>query len=552
MRTATPDQRHQGILMQFPSPPLAGPVLSRRRLLTASAVTVAGAALGGCTGATSSLSPAAPSTSALPPANLQRAILAAEELRLRSGKTRSYTLMPRRTQIDLGGVVVSTLAYGDSVPGTPIRASVGDELSLTVKNMLADPTSLHSHGVAMRNDMDGVEPASRNIAAGGSFTYSYLVPHSGTFWVHPHVGIQTDYGLYAPIVFDDPKEKANYDTEWIVVLDDWIDGTGTNPKQVLADLQSAGHSMVSGGTAAATSGGMPGMTMGDSSSGGASSSMAMGGMGVGQSALLGGDAGDVKYPYYLINGRIPGAPTTFAAKPGQRVRIRIINAGADTAFRVALAGHQMTITHTDGFPVTPQKVDALLIGMAERYDVIVTLKDGVFPLVALAEGKNNLARALIRTGAGEAPPATLQPTELQGHLVQVPSLVGSPAAALPSGSPDIQLIAKLGGAMAPYRWTINDRTYEQTIPLQLREGQRGRLTLANNTDMWHPMHLHGHTFQVVRTDGQLGVRKDTIIVKPRTTMSVDLIADNPGVWMLHCHNGYHSEAGMMTRLQYTS
>ena len=130
------------------------------------------------------------------------------------------------------------------------------------------------------------------------------------------------------------------------------------------------------------------------------------------SDLLGGDAGDVIYPYYVINGRIPAAPTTFTAKPGQRIRIRIINAAADTAFRVALAGHKMTVTHTDGFPVVPTEVDALLLGMGERYDVIVTAGDGVFPLVASAEGKNAVARALLSTGAGSAPDAGFRPPEL--------------------------------------------------------------------------------------------------------------------------------------------
>ena len=140
-------------------------------------------------------------------------------------------------------------------------------------------------------------------------------------------------------------------------------------------------------------GGMPGM--------GGMSGMS----GVGRSELLGGDAGDVNYPYYLINGRIPAAPSTFTAKPGQRIRIRIINAGSDTAFRVALAGHSMTVTHTDGYPVVPTEVDAVLLGMGERYDVIVTAGDGVFPLVALAEGKNAVARALLSTGAGNPPDA---------------------------------------------------------------------------------------------------------------------------------------------------
>jgi FtsP/CotA-like multicopper oxidase with cupredoxin domain len=115
-----------------------------------------------------------------------------------------------------------------------------------------------------------------------------------------------------------------------------------------------------------------------------------------RSALLGGDAGDVRYPWYLINGRVRTAPRRFSARPGQRVRIRFINAAADTSFRVALGGHQMTVTHTDGYPVAPVRADALLIGMGERYDVQVTLYDGVFPLTALAEGKN-------ATGAGPGP-----------------------------------------------------------------------------------------------------------------------------------------------------
>jgi len=547
-----PHYRRWEHLSLTPKHPTQYPHESAR--LTSSVLTVASVALGGCT--VQAVSPAPSTSDVIPPAfDDRKSILAAEAHRPRSGKARAFTLTPQLTTIDLGGVLVKTLAYGSTIPGPLIRANIGDELSLTVKNMLTDPTSVHSHGVAMRNDMDGVAPASADIAAGAQFTYLYTVPHAGTYWAHPHVGIQTDYGLYAPIVFDDPNEKGAYDAEWIVVLDDWTDGVGKSPKQQLADLQSGNAGM--GGSAATptSAGAMPGMAMGGTTTSSTSSSTSsvptMGGMGVGRSALLGGDAGDVKYPHYLINGRIPSAPVAFAARAGQRVRIRIINAGADTAFRVALGGHSMTVTHADGYPVVPQQVDALLVGMAERYDVIVTVKDGVFPFVALAEGKSSLARGLIRTGAGQAPPARFQPTELQGRVGLAPSMRGDPATALPVGTPDTQLTATLGGAMLPYQWTINGRSYEQTVPLEIRQGQRARLTLTNDTDMWHPMHLHGHTFQLVRSDGQLGVRKDTVIVKPRTRMLVDLVADNPGVWMLHCHNGYHSESGMMTRLHYT-
>ena len=140
------------------------------------------------------------------------------------------------------------------------------------------------------------------------------------------------------------------------------------------------------------------------------------GSGVGSSALLGGDAGDVGYPHYLVNGRIPAAPTTFTAAPGQRLRIRIVNAAADTAFRVALAGHTLTVTHTDGFPVVPVEVDALLIGMGERYDVLVTAADGVFPLTALAEGKNAARARPAAHRCGPRPRSRVRPRELDRRV----------------------------------------------------------------------------------------------------------------------------------------
>ena len=178
-------------------------------------------------------------------------------------------------------------------------------------------------------------------------------------------------------------------------------------------------------------GGMPGM--------GGMSGMS----GVGRSELLGGDAGDVNYPYYLINGRIPAAPSTFSAKPGQRIRIRIINAGSDTAFRVAMAGHSMTVTHTDGYPIVPTEVDAVLLGMGERYDVIVTAGDGVFPLVALAEGKNAVARALLSTGAGSPPGAAFRPAELTRRVGTVDMFTATPQVTLGSAKPDASPAAVL-------------------------------------------------------------------------------------------------------------
>eukprot|EP01133_Synstelium_polycarpum_P023626 gene23626-28310_t len=156
----------------------------------------------------------------------------------------------------------------------------------------------------------------------------------------------------------------------------------------------------------------------------------------------------------------------------------------------------MSVTHTDGFPVVPTEVDALLLGMGERYDVIVTVKDGVFPLVAAAEGKNAQARTLLRTGSGAAPDASFLPRELAGR-----PKVSFCREAMAPVSISWQTS---GGDMMSYQWTINGRNYDQTEPLTVKEGDRARLTFTNMTMMWHPMHLHGHTFQVVKGDGGVG------------------------------------------------
>lgn len=427
-------------------------------------------------------------------------------------------IVAKPTTLDFGGRTIKTWAYGDDVPGPTIRTTAGDLLRVELSNDLPATTSIHWHGVAMRNDMDGVPHLTqRPIAAGASFIYEFTTPDPGTYFFHPHSGVQLDRGLYGVLVVDDPREPGEYDQEWIVVLDDWIDGTGQTPDEFLDDLTS------------------------------------MGGMGHGgmmdmeryRSPLLGG-AGDVDYPVYLINGRVPETPDTLRGKPGQRARVRIINAGSDTAFRVALGGHRLTVTHSDGFPVTPVMTDALVIGMGERYDVTVDLGDGVFPLIAAAEGKGGRAMALVRTGAGSPPVSDVALSELRRRVLMGTDLTASDSVRLRSRSVERRHDVVAAGAMMPYRWTINGEAFPDITPLKVSPGERVRLRLRNASTMFHPMHLHGHTFGLVSG----GARKDTVIVRPKQTVEVDMEADNPGQWALHCHNIYHAEAGMMTVLSY--
>jgi FtsP/CotA-like multicopper oxidase with cupredoxin domain len=292
-------------------------------------------------------------------------------------------------------------------------------------------------------------------------------------------------------------------------------------------------------------GGMPGMGhggMGGDGMGG----MGPGGMGEAMSSPLLGGAGDVVYPHYLVNGRVPASPASLRGKVGQRVRLRIVNAGSDTAFRVALGGHRLTVTHTDGFPVQPVEADALLVGMGERYDVRFTLQDGVFPLAASAEGKRGQGMAVVRTSGGRVPPATAQPAELDGQVVTATDLLVAPQARLAERAVERTHDLLLSGSMASYRWTLNGESFPDADPLEVRQGERLRLRFRNMSMMFHPMHVHGHTFAL---NGN-GVRKDTVIVRPMESLAVDLQADNPGQWATHCHNIYHAEAGMMTTLSY--
>ncbi|MES2094843.1 MAG: multicopper oxidase family protein [Actinomycetota bacterium] len=455
-----------------------------------------------------------------------RAVLDAEKARKGTGIVKNVTLRAAPTQIDLAGRTVNTWSFG-SVPSPVVRLSAGDTLRAQVQNDLPTATSVHWHGLALRNDMDGVPPVTQSaIAAGKDFTYDFIAPHPGTYWFHPHVGVQLDRGLYGALIIDDPKEPLSYDEEWVVILDDWLDGVTSTPDKILKEL--------SGGM---KGGGMDGMRMGN---------MLMGA----RSALLGGDAGDVFYPTYLVNGRPPEDPETYTSKPGTRVRIRLINAGSDTAFRVALGGHTLTITHSDGFPVVPADFDSVLIGMGERYDVVTTLRDGVFPFVASAEGKKSAGFALVRTGAGQAPAPDVTVEELTKRVGTASKLSSSPEVQLAARNTDRKISLTLTGSMMKYDWAINGRRFDGKNPLAsldtVRAGERVQLSFINKTTMWHPMHLHGHTYQ--HPDG--GPRKDTSIVLPGQTLRVAFDADNPGRWVAHCHNIYHAESGMMSVVAY--
>ena len=446
-------------------------------------------------------------------------------------------LLAAPATVDLGGRTVRTWTFNGELPGPELRLRVGEVLRARLENRLPAETTVHWHGIALDNRMDGVPGVTQPaVEPGQGFDYEFNVPDPGTYFYHPHVGLQIERGLYGPLVVEDPGEVVRYDREAVLMLDDWTHGIGPSPEAVLASLRRGGmhHTGQAGGHHGHN-----------------------GHHGAGEAATfdptspLGADAGDVRHPLYLVNGRSPRSPTVLKARPGERIRLRIVNTAADTAFRLAVGGHRLRVTHADGFPIRPVTGDALLIAMGERYDVQVELGDGVFPLVALAEGKDAQAFAVVRTSSGATPRAGVRPAELDRWVVTVADLYADSAVDLGRRPVSRTHRLVLDGNMETYRWTITGHAHLGAAPLAARQGERVRLVFENRSTMFHPMHLHGHTFQVRRAGEQRpGPRKDTVIVRPLERVTVEFEADNPGRWMLHCHNAYHQAGGMMTTLAY--
>lgn len=487
--------------------------LSRRRFLELSAGAVA-VVIGGCSSTSQQSNVASSRRTSITP-----------DLGRRPDVTASFRAAP--TEIDLAGRTLHTWAYDGKVPGDVLRASVGDLVEVTVANDLPEATSIHWHGLSIINEMDGVPGLTQgDIEPGDEFTYRFIVPDGGPYWLHPHHGLQLDRGLLAPLIVEDPADGIDADVEYVVMLDDWLDGADTTPEAELTTLTN--------------------MSMDE-----------MGSMTMATSPLLGGDAGDVTYAYHLINGRPIEDPLTLtpAPRPGDRVRLRIINGAGDTAYRFAVGGHSMTVTHADGFPVEPVDVDAILIGMGERYDVTIDVQSGAWPVVALAEGKGKRAAAVLRTtdATSTSTPDLAAPIpELDGTWLRYADLHATESATLdvPADGEIRRIPLRLTGGMMQYDWGINGVPYGRHEPIEVAANEWVSLRIENASTMWHPMHLHGHTPQVGTARG--GVRKDTINVLPSQSVEMVFQANNPGDWMIHCHNAYHLEAGMATVLSYTT
>lgn len=409
----------------------------------------------------------------------------------------------------------------------------GERFSVALENTLGEETSIHWHGMTPAPDLDGISETGYVAPLGAGETRAFdFVARPGTHWMHSHHGLQEQSLLTAPLIV---REDASADAQEVTLL--LNDFSFTSPEEILEGLTGM-SGMDHGNMGGMDHGNMGGMSMGDMSM-----MDMMGGM----------DLNDVEYDAFLANDRTLDDPEVVRTERNGRVRLRIINGAASTAFWIDLDGREARVVAVDGNPVVSVAGSRFPLAQGQRIDLMIEVAAGaVVPVFARREG--DVARTGIILAAPDATIEKYAGVAGEAEVAINLSLEEKLSAITPlaARSSDASHMVMLGGAMAPYSWTLNNRSWSEREKLQIAEGQRVSLGFMNHSMMAHPMHLHGHHFQVVGINGRRlsGAMRDTVLVPPMGTVVVEFDADNPGRWLYHCHNLYHMAAGMMSEVVY--
>jgi FtsP/CotA-like multicopper oxidase with cupredoxin domain len=442
----------------------------------------------------------------------------------------------------------------DGRPG--IRLAAGERFRVEFANETGTRTLVHWHGQLPPWTQDGFPwPQTPPITNGAVQSYDYA-PIPGTYWMHSHHDMQEQSLMTAPLIVHSAAELREDRQEVVLMLHDF---TFRTPQEVLADL--TGTSVAAAQAIAQKTEEAPAdksdanipkprvVEMAARVPGMAMPGMTMSGPGGMQMHM---DLNDVHYDAFLANDRTLADPQIVRVEPGGHIRLRVINGASSSQFWVDLGDLVGRVVATDGHPVHAVAGNRFPLAMAQRLDILIDLpRAGAFPILARLEGDSRQTGIVLATpgghipriadGARAAPPVD---QSLEARLMAVEPLV-------PRSADIVQTIV-LGGGMKPYAWSMNGEYWPQVSPLMLTKGQRVEIDLVNRTMMAHPIHLHGHAFQVIAIDGEpiRGAVRDTVLVMPMGRVRIAFDADNPGRWPLHCHNLYHAITGMMTEFRY--
>jgi len=499
-----------------------------------------------------------------------------------------FDLYVSKKLVTVNGKSSMATLINDSLPAPTLKMREGETVTIRVHNQMNESTSIHWHGLLVPFEMDGVPGISFDgIPANSTFTYTFKLKQSGTYWYHSHSGFQEQTGMLGAIVIE-PKGRERHPVaeDHVIVLSDW---THRDPHNLLKLLKQRADfdnyhlpdfkKLLSDIAATDLEAAYDKRKMWN------------------QMRMMPTDFTDLsgeKTFTYLMNGKTTAANWTQLVKAKQPVKLRFINASAQTIFDVRIPGLKMTVVATDGIDVAPVDVDDFRIGVAETYDVIVTPTQDAHTIFAQNIDRSGYVATTLATkkGARAAIPAMdqiewLTMADMMGVMgdkgykakhakteydfksdmrVDSPRMnLDDPGINLRNINRDVlnysqlrsideaifaeqrkptrEIELHLTGNMERYIWALDGVMFKDATPVNIKPNERVRITLVNDTMMNHPMHLHGMWSDLRTPSGDFQVRKHTIVVQPAQKISFDVTGEF-GRWAWHCHLLYHMEAGM--------
>lgn len=458
--------------------------------------------------------------------------------RMAFAQTAPLSLTAATRVLDIDGRAATVYGITNIAGGQGLILDPGQQFRVDLTNSLDVETIIHWHGQLPPNVQDGVPNLPQPLLKTGEVRSFDFAPNPGTHWMHSHVPVQEMSLLAAPLIVRTAEDVAADRQEVVMFLHDF---SFRPAAEVLAEITGgmAGHDMAAmGKPAAPKKDTMAGMDMSGMDMSGNMAGMAM-------------DLNDFNFDAYLANDRTLSDPEVVSVEAGGRIRLRVVNAAAATAFWIDTGAAPARLVAVDGHAIVPLPGNRFGMAMAQRLDIDIDLAGaGAFPVLALREGAREQTGIILASNGGEVKRIeSLAQAEAPAFDTDMAQELRLQAAnPLAARKVDRMQMIMLAGSMQPYVWTIDGQTWDSHIPIKAVSGERVELMFHNMSMMGHPMHLHGHVFQVVNINGRAvnGAMRDTIYVPPMAQVTVALDAGEAARWMLHCHHMPHLSTGMMT------
>lgn len=510
------------------------------------------------------------------------------------GDTTVYHLNINKTKVNLAGKKVNAMSINGSIPGPTLKFKEGGFAVIYVRNNMDVETSVHWHGLLVPNYYDGVPYLTTPpIRPGHTEKYEFPLKQSGTYWYHGHTGLQEQIGVYGSIIIEPKEKKIAYDKDLVLVFSDW---TNEKPSSVLKTLKRGSNWYnIKKGTSTPLNEVLKRRAFSAQ-------------LKFWKQRMESAGIADIYYPAFLVNGKPVQNYTDF--KPGEKVRLRIINAGASTSFWLTFGGDTPTLVSADGKNIVPVKRNKTFIAIAETYDFIVTIpENGRIEIRATSQDGTGKTSAFLGTGKKLVALDVPKPDkiEMMKKIAKMDMKMGAPALVFNSRKSDpykmmkkygmkmsssknkkmagMDMIMKrtsknlfskynydylkspnktsfskdipvknillnLTGNMQRYVWSLNGKPLSEADKIKIKSGEVTRITLNNLTMMSHPMHLHGHFFRVINKNGDYSPLKHTVNVGPMQKVTIEFYGNESGDWFFHCHILYHLVGGMARVVSY--